>query len=89
VFLTLGFMASRAVGNVTEIPVAARIVGAVALLSVVGFIIGHGRKCNAPCPLPSGCRLVLPPELQRELTVVEFVRLVPTDSASAMQNACF
>ena len=34
-------------------PVAARIVGAVALLAVVGFFIGRGRKCAVPRTSPS------------------------------------
>ncbi len=52
-FLTLGFIVSRTVGNVTEMPLAVRIVGAVALLAVVGFFIGRGRKCAVPRTSPS------------------------------------
>src|SRR6059036_2827037 len=44
-FLALGYIVSASVGNVTEMPVAARIVGAVALLAVVSYFIGRGRKC--------------------------------------------
>ncbi|MHC1770094.1 MAG: DUF3574 domain-containing protein [Verrucomicrobiia bacterium] len=47
-FLGLGYVVSASVGGVTEMPVAARIVGAVALLAVVGFLIGRGRKCAIP-----------------------------------------
>lgn len=52
-FLTLGFIVSRTVGNVTEMPVAAQIVSAVAVLTVVGFFIGRGRKCAVPRTSPS------------------------------------
>lgn len=52
-FLAIGYVVSASVGNVTEIPVAARIVGVVALLAVVGFFIGRGRKCRLPRTSPS------------------------------------
>lgn len=52
-FLGLGYFVSASVGSVTEIPVAARIVGVVALLAVVGFFIGRGRKCKVPRSSPS------------------------------------
>lgn len=47
-FLALGFVVSASVGGVTQMPVAARIVGAVALLATAGFLIGRGRKCTIP-----------------------------------------
>ncbi|HAB19188.1 MAG TPA: hypothetical protein DCE44_22455, partial [Verrucomicrobiales bacterium] len=52
-FLVLGYIVSASVGSVNEIPVAARIVGVVALLAVAGFFIGRGRKCRLPRSSPS------------------------------------
>lgn len=55
-FLTLGYIVSRTVGSVTAMPVAARIVSAVALIAIVGFFIGRGRKCAVPRTSPSSLR---------------------------------
>lgn len=52
-FLSLGYAVSRSVGNITEMPVAARIVGAVAVLGLLIFIIGRGRTCAVPRTSPS------------------------------------
>ncbi len=52
-FLGIGYAVSASVGSVTEMPVAARIIGVVALLAVVGFFIGRGRKCRLQRTLPS------------------------------------
>jgi membrane protein DedA with SNARE-associated domain len=51
-FLAIGYVVSASVGSVTEIPIAARIVGVIALLAVVGFFIGRGRKCRLPRTSP-------------------------------------
>ena len=45
-FLGLGFAVGAAIGNVTELPLAARVVGVLAFLAAVGFVIGSTRKCK-------------------------------------------
>jgi len=52
-FLAIGYVVSASIGSVTEIPLAARIIGVVALLAVVSFFIGRGRKCRLPRTSPS------------------------------------
>ncbi len=52
-FLSLGYVVSRSVGNVTEMPVTARIVGAVAVLGLLIFFIGRGRSCALSRTSPS------------------------------------
>lgn len=47
-FLGLSFVVGAAIGNVTELPLAARVVGAVAFLAAVGFTVGSTRKCKLP-----------------------------------------
>lgn len=47
-FLGLGFVVGAAIGNVTELPLVARVVGVVAFLAAVGFVIGSTRKCKLP-----------------------------------------
>ena len=47
-FLGLGYGVSAVFGNVTEMPAAARVVGAAAFLVAVAFLIGRNRKCALP-----------------------------------------
>ena len=47
-FLGLGFVVGAAIGNVTELPLVARVVGVIAFLAAVGFVVGSTRKCKLP-----------------------------------------
>ena len=47
-FLSIGYIFSRSVGEVTEMPIAARVVSVLAISGLGIFLLGRGRSCAVP-----------------------------------------